>query len=182
MNRVDDHILVRQSLQGDRKAFEEIVERYYKPIYNAAYRVVIDPDDAEDITQTVFIKAFEKLHNFNFDHRLFSWLYRIAINESLNVLRQKERFVRYDEETVRSENKLGESHDTGDLHRMIDQALQRLKLEYRTVVVLFHFQNLSYSEMSYILDIPEKTIKSRLFTARNLLKETLLKKHFDLHE
>lgn len=175
MNRVDDHSLIRQSIQGDRKAFEEIVERYYRPIYHAAIRVLSNSDEAEDITQMVFVKAFEKLHTFKFDHLLFNWLYRIAINESLNVVHRKERFVEFNEAIHQSGDAGGEEYEAKEMSGIITGALKRLKSEYRTVIVLYHFLHLSYSEMSYVLEISEKTIKSRLFTARNLLRNLLLK-------
>jgi RNA polymerase sigma-70 factor (ECF subfamily) len=175
MNRVDDHSLVRQSLQGDAKAFEEIVDRYHRPIYSAAFRILNDTDDAEEITQSVFVKAFEKLHTFSFDLLLFNWLYRIAINEALNASQRREHFVPYDEEVQRPGTRGGDEYETKEIGAIIDGALKKLTLDYRTVVVLYHFQHLTYSEMSYILGVPEKTIKSRLFTARNLLRELLQK-------
>ena len=175
MNRVDDHSLIRQSIQGERKAFEEIVERYHRPIYNAAVRIISDSDEAEDITQMVFMKAFEKLHTFKFDHLLFNWLYRIAINEALNAVRRKERFVEFNEAAHQTGDGGGGEYETYEISVIIDGALKRLKPEYRTVVVLYHFLHLSYSEMSYVLEIPEKTIKSRLFTARHSLRDLLLK-------
>ena len=81
----DDKDLVKESLQGSQKSFEEIVDRYYKTIYRLAYRILHDDDNAEEITQIVFVKAYESLGSFNPKFKFFSWLYRIAVNETLNL-------------------------------------------------------------------------------------------------
>ncbi|HEV8538434.1 MAG TPA: sigma-70 family RNA polymerase sigma factor, partial [Bacteroidota bacterium] len=83
--------LIQQCLQGNSKSFECIVDKYQLPIYNIALRMLNDADEAEDITQIVFIKAFENLQQFNTKYKLFSWLYRIAINESLNLQHSRRR-------------------------------------------------------------------------------------------
>lgn len=176
MNDVDDHSVIRRCLNGDRNAFGEIVDRYQKTIYNAVLRIVDDPDDAEDVAQAVFIKVFEHLGTFNFDHRFFSWLYRIALNEAMNTRRHRERFVKLDEDTVQSDNSPEDICSDNQQAQSVNDAVSSLQLEYRIPVVLYHFHHLSYHEISYILEIPEKKVKSRLFTARNCLRKILLKK------
>lgn len=178
MTEEPDLILVKQCLRGDRKAFESIVEKYQKTMFNVALRIVNDYDDAQDVTQSVFVKAFESLKSFDPKYKFFSWLYRIGVNEALNFLNQKRNFEGLDEGLVSKEKTPDETYDDLELGEDIRQALLCLKLEYRTVIVLKHFQNLSYKEISYIVDLPEKTVKARLFTARHLLREILLKKGF----
>lgn len=173
----DDVKLVKASLDGDRSGFETIVDKYKKTVFNIAIRVINDYDDAEDITQIVFIKAYENLETFDSKHKFFSWLYRIAINESLNFLNQKKRFEEIDTENLSTEEKNPEeNYYHSEVSRNIEKALMDLNIDYRLVVILRHFQGLSYDEIGYVLDVPEKTIKSRLFTARSLLKDILSKK------
>lgn len=176
MTEPDDMILVRQCLQGNTKAFEAIVDKYQKTIFNVALRMTNDEQDAEDIAQSVFMKAFEKLETFNPHYKFFSWLYRMAVNESLNLINQRKCFQELDESFVSKEKTPEESYEQNEMTQNIEIALMHLAPEQRALIVLKHFQDLSYKEISYILDVPEKTVKSRLFTARHLLKDILLKK------
>ncbi len=167
---------VRECREGNTRAFEPLVNEYKKPVYNAALRMVGDPDDAADITQSVFVKAFTKLHTYDERYKLFSWLYRMAINESINFLKEKRRFQSLDEDVAAPEE-LPEAHVDGErLNKEIQEGLMQLKPDYRAVLVLKHFHDLSYEEVSRVLDVPEKTVKSRLFTARQLLKDVLSKR------
>ncbi len=176
MPEQDDSILVRLSLGGDQVAFEQLVDRYQKPIFNAALRIINNYEDAADITQLVFIKAFENLESFNPKYKFFSWLYRIAVNESLNYLNGKRQFEHVDEELPSHEKTPHEVVDDLEEKESLQSALMELDEHNRIVVVLRHLHELSYKEISYILDMPEKTVKSRLFTARKLLKDIIQRK------
>src|SRR5512142_3141312 len=98
MGEQDDSILVKQCLEGNRSKFGDLVRKYSKPIYNLALRMVSDSEDAADITQTTFIKAYENLGKFDLNLKFFSWLYRIAINEALNFLERKKQTDQLDDE------------------------------------------------------------------------------------
>jgi len=172
----DDSVLVSQCLRGDRKAFEVIVERYQKPVFNLALRIVNDYDDAQDVTQSAFVKAFENLKSYNPKYKFFSWLYRIALNESLNLVHQKKDLEELDEGLESKDKSPEEAYEDVALSEKIRDALMELRVDYRAVVVLKHFQNLSYKEVATILEVPEKTVKARLFTARQLLRGILTKK------
>jgi RNA polymerase sigma-70 factor, ECF subfamily len=180
-----DEELVRRCLEGDRGAFGTLVEKYQATIYNVALRMVHDTADAEDVAQVAFVRAFQKLSTFDPKFKFFSWLYRIVVNEALNILKQRQRFEPLEaeevsetaEETGREEERV----EGEDLERRIQECLMELKVEYRTVVVLKHFQELSYAEIGQILDIPEKTVKSRLFSARAVLRMILRKKGIGSH-
>ena len=173
MTVTNDSLLVDRCLNRERKAYEELLDRYESPIFNVAYRILNDYDDAADVTQSVFIKAYEKLHTYNAKYKLFSWLYRIAINESLNYLNQRKKTVPIDDTLTNDERDICDTLDDQITNTMIQKALMQLSIEYRTVITLYHFQNLSYKEMSFVLSIPEKTVKSRLFSARTLLRELM---------
>ncbi len=176
MKANNDAVLVTECMAGNERAFETLVRKYQKPIYNLALRVVRDPEDAEDIVQTVFIKAYEKLSSFDRSRQFFSWIYRIAVNESINFSKQRKRLEEY-ESGVTAVNSLTpeKSYHDQELSQRIGRAISLLKMDYRLVLVLKHYHDMSYQEIGDILQIPEKTVKSRLFTARQLLKEILEK-------
>lgn len=175
MKEQDDKELVRKCLGGENKAFEIILDRYEKPIYNGILRMVNDPEDAADLTQSVFVKAYEKLTTYDPRFKFFSWLYKIAVNASLNFLSHNKRQERLDERVVAEGRGLEEEFDESERYQKLEDAILALRADFRILIVLRHFQNLSYDEMSKILDIPEKTVKSRLFTARQTLKNILVK-------
>jgi RNA polymerase sigma-70 factor (ECF subfamily) len=174
----NDATLVAQCLQGDIKAFEAIIDKYQKPVYNVALRIINDRDDAQDAAQMVFIKLYEKLASFDPQRKFFSWLYRMAVNESINLLNQKKRFVGLDERFVASDKTPEESFAEDEMTQQIETALMHLEPEQRALIVLKHFQNLAYEEIAYIMDISEKTVKSRLYSTRQILKNILLKQGF----
>jgi len=175
MNSENDRELIENCMNGDRQAIETLLFQYEKPVYNAAYRMLNSSEDARDVTQTVFLKVIEKLDSYDPQYRFFSWIYRIALNESINCLKKQNRLDALDREPV-SEAK-GPEEQTGaeQVSQGMQTALMTIQAEYRTVIVLKHFADCSYTEISQILDLPEKKVKSRLYTGRQLLKEALTK-------
>jgi len=172
----NDANLVDECLKGDNRAYEELVRKYQKPIYNLALRMAKAPEDAEDITQTVFVKAYEKLDSYDSTHRFFSWIYRIAVNESINFCKRRQREDPYESGVTGAHRETPEeTYRDGELSEHVGDAIARLKMDYRLVLVLKHYHDFSYHEMSEVLQIPEKTVKSRLFTARQQLKVILEK-------
>lgn len=128
--------------------------------------------DAEDVTQTVFFNAFLKLRTYDPRHKFFSWVYRMTVNESLNVLKRRKRTVTLDDEPAIPAPG-APTNDATELHQRVGKALMSLKPDDRAVVVLRHFVFFSYEEIADVLEIPVKTVKSRLFTARERLRLTL---------
>jgi RNA polymerase sigma-70 factor (ECF subfamily) len=168
-----DRALVERYRNGDRDAFAELVVRYQRPLYNAAFWVLRRAEDAQDVTQDVFLKVAERLDEYDPQYRFFSWIYRIAVNESLNLLRRNSREEALDEEvelpapdSANPERRLGDAQ----LARGIRGALMRLSASDRAVLTLRHFSECSYEEIAEILEIDEKTVKSRLFEARHRLR------------
>ncbi len=182
MTERDDFTLVQECIQGNTKSFELIIDKYQKPIFNVALRMVNDYEDAQDITQSVFIKAFENLSNFNPKFKFFSWIYRMAINESINFLNQKKRLEELGPDILSKEKTPEQHYNDIEISEQIQDALMCLAIDYRAVIILRHFEDFSYREMSYILNIPEKTVKSRLFTARQQLKDILSRKGVVKHD
>jgi RNA polymerase sigma-70 factor (ECF subfamily) len=174
----EDLNLVRHFLTGDRAAFERIVEKYQKTVFNVALRMTHEAGDAEDIAQEVFLKAYERLKSFKPEYKFFSWLYRIAVNESLNFLEQKKRYQVLDEQMAAGGPELDDVVEASERSRKIQDAMMKLNVDHRAVIVLKHFEGLSYEEIAQVLEITEKKVKSRLFTARQVLRDILAKKGF----
>lgn len=168
-----ENALLKRCRKGDRQALAELLSKYEKPVYNAAFRIMGNPDDAADVTQVVFLKAFENLDQYNPKYKFFSWIYRIAINESINQNKRSSRQQSLGEQEIADDDRPDHSVEASDLSREIQGSLMVLKDSYRTVVVLRHFSDFSYREISEILQIPEKTVKSRLYSARQLMKQSL---------
>lgn len=173
MNKPDDKQLMERCLKGDRQAFEKLLVRYEKPVYNAAYRMLHNADDARDVTQTVFLKVYENLDQYDPAYRFFSWVYRIALNESINWLKKSVRHEAFDVETADQRDGPEAEAIEQQLGEGMEAALMMIKAEYRAVIILKHVLGCSYIEISEVLDIPEKKVKSRLYTARQLLQERL---------
>jgi RNA polymerase sigma-70 factor (ECF subfamily) len=169
----EDRDLVRRTRAGEHQAFGFLVDRYQKPVYNVALRISHDPLDAEDIAQSVFMKAFQKLDSFDDEQQFFSWLYRIAINESINHTKRRREFDELDHDVASGQRSPAESTEKKDLEEHVGLALMKLSPEDRAIICLKHFQGFSYDEIGFIFDIPAKTVKSRLFTARQRLRDVL---------
>jgi RNA polymerase sigma-70 factor, ECF subfamily len=169
----DEAGLIQQALDGNPEAFGTLVTRYQHVMYTVALRMLGNPEDARDVTQDAFVKAYRQLATFDIHYRFFSWMYRIVINESFNMIRARHPQEPLDIEFAGTGNPF-DSALAVERHEHIEAALRRLTPEYRAVVVLRHFAGQSYGEIAAALDIPEKTVKSRLYSARQLLGEMLL--------
>jgi RNA polymerase sigma-70 factor (ECF subfamily) len=172
----DDPALVRRCRGGDRQAFEGLVVRYQKPVFNVALRMLRDPQDALDVAQNTFLKAFEHLADYDPSFKFYSWIYRIAVNESLNALGTRKSFEGLNGEEPDETPGPDRQADGEQTRREIGHALMRISPELRSVIVLRHFMQLSYQDMGDILELPEKTVKSRLYSARQLLRDRLLRR------
>jgi len=172
----DDEVLVRRSLEGDDRAFDILLERYERRVFNGALRMVNSRDDARDITQSVFLKVYQNLGRFDARYKFFSWVYRITVNESINFLHRRKPLDPVDDALPSKQRGPLESLHGEELGEAVQEALMKLKPDYRSVVILRHFQGCSYREMSQVLDIREETVKSRLFSARRILRDLLVRK------
>jgi len=168
-----DEALVARCLRGEVEAFEPLVARYQRVLYNAAYRLLGDREDARDVAQGAFVKAYEKLASFDTRYRFFSWIYRIVVNEALNARSRR----RPDSPLVADLPGRGAGVEDALASRerkdCVQAALLRLSSDDREVIVLRHFADLSYAEIGETLGVPEKTVKSRLHEARQRLGRIL---------
>ena len=173
----DDRILIQRFLDGEKAAFERLVERYYRRIDRLAQQVVGHPMAAEDITQEAFLRAYRAISRFRGEASFYSWLYRITLNLCLNYLRRqpKASSVAADAPTAQSDVSADPSAllEDRERERLVRGAIDALPPHYRVVVVLRDLEGLSYQEIANVLSIPVGTVKSRINFAKRLLKEKL---------
>lgn len=168
--------LVRLAQMGDRNAFGELVRRHYGPVVNVVYRLCGDIGLAEDMAQETFLRAWMKLATYRPEFRLRNWLYRIAMNASVDALRRR-REETVDEQILDELPGQAASPETVLMEKeqaaLVQQALKSLPEVSRSVLVLREYGDLTYQEIAQVLNIPIGTVMSRLNSARALLRETL---------
>ena len=169
----DDAVLAERAATGDERAFEALVLRYEGPLFRVALRMLGEHDEAKDATQAAFIKAYQKLESFDRQFRFFSWIYRILLNECLNRRRNRRPHEPIAANLAAAGGTPLEALESSERRRRVQDAVMTLAVEYREVIVLRHFVDLSYDDIAATLGIPEKTVKSRLYTARQRLMELL---------
>lgn len=169
----EDAALVARTLDGDTGAFETLVTEYERVLFRVAFRMLGDYEDARDATQAAFISAYRKLSTFDARLRFFSWLYRILLNECLNARRDRRPHEQVPPEMAGVGSPL-DAIVSSERRKRVQQALVALPHDYRAVIVLRHFAELGYDEIAATLGIPAKTVKSRLYTARQRLAELLV--------
>jgi RNA polymerase sigma-70 factor, ECF subfamily len=178
--------LVNRARAGDTSAFGELVNKYDRKIYRLAKNITQNDQDAEDVLQDTFIKAFQHLDNFQGNSRFYTWLVRIGVNESLMKLRKRktDRTVPLDEPVDTGEDPMireiavwGEDpenkYSQEELRRILDEAVQSLRPAFRTVFMLRDIEELSTEETAQTLNISIPAVKSRLLRARLQLREKL---------
>lgn len=174
-----EEILVRKAKKGDTDAFGELVKRYERYILNLVYRTLGYPEDAEDIAQETFIKAFTNIKKFKGESKFSTWLSKIAINLCMDRLRSRSSKEEMPEEGVWLTIPQSSYYDPEEvterleIQERIRRAVSSLPDELRVVFVLREFDDLSYEEISKILNIPIGTVESRLYRARMRLKNLL---------
>lgn len=185
----DDLALVRRAQGGDADAYDELVRRYQRQIYGVIYHMTAHHEDANDLTQEAFVKAWQALKSFKGDSSFFTWLYRIAINRTLNHLKQRNyRNSKHamslndlDVEAERHPDLVALVSDQtprrdmalDELKEKLNAAMQRLSENHRTVVTLHDIQGLPHDEIAKMLDCNTATVRTRLFYARQQLQGIL---------
>ncbi|MCP4291594.1 MAG: sigma-70 family RNA polymerase sigma factor [bacterium] len=169
-----DKDLIQKVQQGDSGAFATLMQRYESPIKNSMFNILGDADSTADITQEAFITTFEKIHRYNPDYRYFSWVYRIAFNKALNRINHRKHREPYLDENMESlEPGPHAKVETRERDYLIHQAMATLVFKYRILLILRHFLDYSYSEIASVTDLPVSTVRSRLHTARVMMKKEL---------
>ena len=181
-----DREIVERVLAGERDAFTALVQRHQRLVAHVVHRMVRDPRDREELCQDVFFRVYRKLDTFGYQARLSTWIARIAYRACLNHL-ERRAMPLYDD--LRDAGDGGEppmDRVAGSGPSPLDQAeaeqmrafvrarVDELPLQYRTVVTLYHLEEMSVGEICEVMDLPDGTVKSHLFRARKLLKEKLM--------
>ena len=162
---------VAECLRGDTAAFGRIVLRHQRVLFSVALRLTGNHEDARDATQNAFIRAYQRLHTYDPARKFFSWMYRIVVNECLNLRRSRRSYEPLGDALEAEPTR--DAAEAAELSDRVDRALLALTADQREVVVLKYFVGLTYDEIADVAGIPEKTVKSRLFTARQRLASIL---------
>lgn len=165
--------LIQRAQRGDGRAFGKLALEYQRVLFNLALRMTRNREDARDLTQAVFLKAYRGLAGFDTGRRFYSWLYRIMLNEGLNFLSSKRDQEPVSETMADPQGSPEDEYLNAVMQQTIQAALAELNMDQRQIIILRHFLHLSYEEMGEVLEIPAKTVKSRLFTARQNLAPIL---------
>nr|MBQ4319818.1 sigma-70 family RNA polymerase sigma factor [Clostridia bacterium] len=189
----DEAETIRKAANGDSQAFTALVKQYEKLVYNLAYQTAMNPDDAFDISQEVFIKAYRSLQSFRGDCKFSTWIYRIAQNAAKDFMRSKSRrrtvsLTDYgnDEDgeaktaDIADDNissKPEESAEANERREIVRQAIASLSEDHRRIILLRDIEGYSYEDISKMLGLEIGTVKSRLNRARMAIKEYLLKRN-----
>ena len=189
-----DRETVKKILDGDSQSFRLLVQDYQKLVAHVVFRMISNQADREEIAQEVFLKVYQNLSKFEFNSKLSTWIAKIAYNLSLNFLQKKKVTLLDDvknQNTDSGNGKLNSAietvYDESDLpdtftmvnqrNEILNEAIKKLPIQQKTIVTLYHLDEMSYKEIAEIMDLPEGTVKSYLFRARKSLKEQLLKEY-----
>ena len=183
---VADAVFVRRAARGDREAFDVLVQRYHKRVYAVAYGMVHSPDQALDVTQEAFVKAFQSIRSFGGRSNFYTWLYRIVINSAIDYLRRERRqgATSYDDHLYVSEEALQRgpqaalaspeaSARRSEVRDAISRAISRLPEDQRAAILLREVEGLSYKEIAEVMRCSKGTVMSRLHYARRKLRSML---------
>lgn len=185
----DDFELVNAIQQGDEKAFEELVRKYQRQVANVIYLTLGSREDVDDLTQEVFIRVHRSISRFEFEASLFAWIYRIAVNISIDEIRRRKikktfSLEFFSEKTLHDEWKT-KAHDSpsdrmlrGEKEQIVRRAIEKLSPVHRTVIILREYEELSYDEIAAVLKISTPAVKSRIFRAREELR-VMLEDYFE---
>lgn len=181
-----DWILVQQVQAGQVAQFDLLVRKYRERIYSIVYNLTSNHEDTADLTQDVFIKAFQSIHKFQGRSSFFTWMYRIAVNTSITFLKKNKNrsFFSFDvfhdegasaeiTEQLASKSKADKPTFLKELQEKLNEALQTLSINHRTVVILHDIEGLSHQEIAQITGTSEGTVRSRLHYAKQQLQGLL---------
>lgn len=191
----DEKNLLTKAKNNDIDAFEKLIEAYQKKVFNIAFRILGNYDDANDAAQEVFIRVYRSLNSFKEQSTFSTWIYRITTNVCLDELRKRKnnKLVYIDEEIKNEDGEMKRQIESdepspdiiaekNELKRQINEAINDLTDEHKLVIVLRDIQGFSYSEIADITKIPEGTVKSRINRARQSLREIIVNKKELLNE
>ncbi|MHB2154565.1 sigma-70 family RNA polymerase sigma factor [Calditrichota bacterium GD2] len=178
-----DYELVKKAKAGDGRAYDQLMEMYHDAVFNIILRMVHNRQEAEDLTQETFIKAYNSINSFNEEYAFSTWLFKIATNHCIDFFRKRKLVtysmdepIKYKDDEIAHE--YADSDPTvdkkmvdGEKSNIIKQAIEQLPDKYRMAIILRHHEEKSYEEIAEILNLPLGTVKARIFRAREMLKK-----------
>ena len=186
VNRTEENALVRKARQGDLAAYDDLVRRYQERIYATIYHMTSNHEDANDLAQETFIKAFQALKSFKGGSSFYTWIYRIAVNKTINFLKQRKNRTHmslndldfnaeHDPDFVALVSDKTPRREAGlaELQEKLNEAMQKLSEPHRLVVTLHDVQGLAHDEIAEIMECNIGTVRSRVFYARQQLQAFL---------
>jgi RNA polymerase sigma factor (sigma-70 family) len=178
---IDDHALVSKIINGDKRAFRLLIKRHERLVAHMVGRLVDRNEDREELCQDVFLKVYEKIAEFNFQSKLSTWIATIAYRAGINHLRKKKiELSDIPEEESFTDHFISdinphESLEENEIETMTLKLIEQLPPHYKTILTLYHVDQMNYNEIGEVTGLPEGTVKNYLFRARNLLKEKVKK-------
>lgn len=185
---MNEEEIVKQLKSGNYTNYDKIVDLYKNRVFGMAYKFTGDYDESQDLAQEVFLKIYRQIKNFREESKLSTWIYRISVNTCLDWKKKKERMKSINfSNMVNEENKdqiidikdeslspdkiVLQDEDQKQVHKLIYE----LSDKYKTVLIMYHFNEMSYQDIARALDIPERTVETRLYRARRMLKDKMSK-------
>lgn len=184
-SRKEDTKLIHGALRGDQGAYKRLLRKYHDQIFHLVSRIIRNKEQVEDLTQETFVKAFASLKNFNEEYAFSTWLYKIATNSSIDYLRKRKLDTFSIDKPISTEEsdysfQLPDTTYVPDKHiiqrqraTLITEAIDKLPVKYRRVIILRHSEERDYAEIAKILKLPIGTVKAHIFRARELLNKYL---------
>jgi RNA polymerase sigma factor (sigma-70 family) len=178
---IDDQTLVANVLAGDMQAFRHLIRQHERLVNHMIGRLIKQTEEVEEVCQDVFLKVYEKLGEFNFHSKLSTWIATIAYRHAINHLRKKKMLYSdipdeksFTQRFIEEENPETVLEDQ-DLDSYVMKLIEELPAQYKTILTLYHIQEMNYNEICEVTGMPEGTVKNYLFRARNMLKEKVKK-------
>lgn len=178
--------IIKQLKNGDFSNYDKIVDSYKNRVFGMAYKFTNDYDEAQDLAQEVFLKIYRQIKNFREESKLSTWIYRISVNTCLDWKKKKERLKSINFSNMVNEENKDQNIDIKDESMLPDEIIlndenqkqvhnfiYELSDKYKSVLIMYHFNEMSYKDISNVLNIPERTVETRLYRARRMLKDKI---------
>lgn len=188
MDIKEEEKIVKQLKSGDFSNYDKIVESYKNRVFGMAYKFTNDYNETQDLAQEVFLKIYRQIKNFREESKLSTWIYRISINTCLDWKKKKNRLKSINFSNMVNEENKDQNIDIkdesmlpdeiiikGEDQKQVHKLIYELSNKYKTVLIMYHFNEMSYKDIATALNIPQRTVETRLYRARRTLKDKISK-------